>query len=634
MQTHELPLCPFVGPKPFRAADRRFFVGRNRDSARVRQELLSSRLTILHGRSGVGKSSLLKAAVAPEIDPPTDMNEPEDTDVERQGVCVYWELWKSPEALAQIRHKLAERLRRHGCDVSEGMPLDEQIYTATHESPPISVFLLLDQFEDYLNNSDEDFDAEIARSVNRRNLRAGILIGIRDDCLAALDHLDWRIPGLRANQTGLAPLDDNEVARTIREPLRRIGVGFDDALPETLIREIRASDRREVESSPAELAYVQLVMQEFYESEREIAKPGAFALTAAAFDTRLGGVHGIVSRYFRRHVDELPDNGGNICRRIFHHLTTPSGHRVALSFNALADYADSSPQQLEAVLTRLREDRVIRPIGEHQYEIPHDSMARVIRAWVDGETMREEAEKQKEDALQGALARLSEGLQNRVAAAERRAQDAEARARISEIRRVCAQATTLAMQDPQLALLLALRAGDAAWSESVALQDGTARGSSIDSVWRDEVNRTIEEAENGLRVAVERALLDPAATGIDDEMLRRILDSIRGKRGDFASSEFTQYARLPEVVAAVIISWELPDLFALAKACATRDLTPAEASRYLGAASGAALPALPMELGPSHRITDTLSTEAQTISEDDLSFAIPEESDDAETSTE
>src|SRR5262245_49127871 len=58
---------PFPGPKPYRAADRAQFFGRDDVSYRLSQLVLASRCVTVHGPSGAGKSSLLQASVLPRL---------------------------------------------------------------------------------------------------------------------------------------------------------------------------------------------------------------------------------------------------------------------------------------------------------------------------------------------------------------------------------------------------------------------------------------------------------------------------------------------------------------------------------------------------------------------------------------
>src|SRR3989440_8151997 len=63
------PPTPFKGLAPFQDTDldAQLFYGREREREVVVANLLASRLTVLYGASGVGKTSLLRAAVAQSL---------------------------------------------------------------------------------------------------------------------------------------------------------------------------------------------------------------------------------------------------------------------------------------------------------------------------------------------------------------------------------------------------------------------------------------------------------------------------------------------------------------------------------------------------------------------------------------
>jgi hypothetical protein len=62
-----LPESPYRGLVPFTEEDTDFFFGRDADRKLIAANLRTSRLTILYGASGVGKSSLLGAGVMPDL---------------------------------------------------------------------------------------------------------------------------------------------------------------------------------------------------------------------------------------------------------------------------------------------------------------------------------------------------------------------------------------------------------------------------------------------------------------------------------------------------------------------------------------------------------------------------------------
>jgi hypothetical protein len=68
MSTNETPdFCPYKGLQPYTEEDSEYFFGRNRDSEIIAANLYAAPLTVLHGASGVGKSSVLMAGVVPRL---------------------------------------------------------------------------------------------------------------------------------------------------------------------------------------------------------------------------------------------------------------------------------------------------------------------------------------------------------------------------------------------------------------------------------------------------------------------------------------------------------------------------------------------------------------------------------------
>ena len=64
-----LPASPFKGLAPFEdsSLDAMLFFGREREREIITANLLAARTTVLHGASGVGKTSVLRAGVAYEL---------------------------------------------------------------------------------------------------------------------------------------------------------------------------------------------------------------------------------------------------------------------------------------------------------------------------------------------------------------------------------------------------------------------------------------------------------------------------------------------------------------------------------------------------------------------------------------
>jgi predicted AAA+ superfamily ATPase len=63
----KLPEAPYNGLMPYSEEDAPFFFGREREREVIIANLIASRLTLLYGASGVGKSSVLRAGVAHQL---------------------------------------------------------------------------------------------------------------------------------------------------------------------------------------------------------------------------------------------------------------------------------------------------------------------------------------------------------------------------------------------------------------------------------------------------------------------------------------------------------------------------------------------------------------------------------------
>ena len=64
MSKTALPATPYKGLMPYSEEDAPFFFGREAEREIITANLLASRLTLLYGASGVGKTSILRAGVA------------------------------------------------------------------------------------------------------------------------------------------------------------------------------------------------------------------------------------------------------------------------------------------------------------------------------------------------------------------------------------------------------------------------------------------------------------------------------------------------------------------------------------------------------------------------------------------
>ena len=472
-----VPSSPYKGLNAFEDTelDALLFFGRERDREIVVANLIASRLTVLYGPSGVGKSSLLRAAVARSL-----------RELPEAPLVVVFSRWSEEPAEA-----LAETLRE-----AAGRETNDSALGALEQAQSgRDVYLVLDQAEEYFLYHADDRGpgsfAEALPSVLAAPYRINVLISLREDSLAKLDRFTGRIPGLFANTLRLDRLDRESARAAIVRPLERYAeltgdaVGVDDELVERVLDEVGAGRIEpalgglgavdgETDGARIEAPYLQLVMQRIWDEERS---SGSSMLRASTLD-RLGGAQHVVEEHLEGALEELTREQKDVAARLFNHLVTPSGTKIAHEVSDLEDFGRAPPEELRPMLDVLTERRILRSLeegGEVRYEIFHDVLAQPVLAWRTRHRTEREVETQLAEAhrrrsrLQRllAIAFLALGL---IAAAvvfafvQRSA--AADRERDARARRLDASAVALLQTDPELGLLLA--------SESARLSPGPA----------------------------------------------------------------------------------------------------------------------------------------------------------------
>ena len=392
------PTSPFKGLSAFEDSelDALLFFGREREREIVVANLIASRLTVLYGPSGVGKSSLLHAAVARSL-----RELPEDP------LVVVFSSWSDDP-----NRGLAEAVREAAGLASNGSATDALMAAQAHRD----VYLVLDQAEEYfLYHADDSGPrsfAEALPAVLGTPQRVNVLVSLREDSLAKLDRFTGRIPGLFANTLRLDRLDRASARAAIIRPVERYAaltgaaVVVEPELIEAVLDEVGTGQIEltlgglgTVEGEPVgtrvEAPYLQLVMQRLWEEERAV---GSNVLRAATL-TRLGGAQHIVEEHLDGAMSELSPDQKDVAARLFNHLVTPSGTKIAHEVSDLADFGEAGEGEVESLLATLAGRRIVRSVDDgERYEIFHDVLAQPVLAWRAGYEAEREIEEERERA--------------------------------------------------------------------------------------------------------------------------------------------------------------------------------------------------------------------------------------------
>lgn len=390
---------PYKGLAPYQEEDWPYFFGRGEDSETIAANILATSLTVLYGASGVGKSSVLQAGVPRALDSVANVT------------VVQHREWQQADFLEAICQAL-DSVARHEAD-SGGYDTSDLVGLAARADDMRGgpVILIMDQFEEYFlyrsGERAEHFETKLAELANRSDLDVHVLISLRDDSIAKLDLLKKRIPDILSNMLELRHLDRVGAEQAITGPILRYDKEFnarveiEEALIPKVLSEVlagravvglaRFDQGRSTADDRIEAPYLQLVMDRLW--KEEIVKKKSQVIRLSTLD-RLGGASDIIRNHLDDTMAKLSDRERDIAARVLNYLVTPSGSKIALCAQDLADekYTDTSVEEVVVLLGKLvgPEFRTLRTVGFvnnqygpewMRYEIYHDVLGPAIQAW-------------------------------------------------------------------------------------------------------------------------------------------------------------------------------------------------------------------------------------------------------------
>ncbi len=367
---------PFIGLTPYQEIHAAYFFGRASERRVLVDNLLSSRLTLLYGESGTGKSSLLNTGVARELRPDQDFT------------IVVFRTWRDDP-----RHGLSDAIR-----AATGCPVDrdgEDLFDLTRRcarAKKQTLLILLDQFEEYFHDhpTQHEFDGELARLLTEPNVPANLLIVIREDWLAALDSFKGRIPGLFDNYLRMQHLTRDGAREAIEGPLIQFNneqtnghnVGWDETLTSHVIKSIldqqTTAERGLHTDDRVQAPYLQLVMQALWNAE---ANKEPRKLRIETLENELRGAKHIYQNHLAATLKEkLTPEQRTAAVRMFRDLVTGSGRKQTRTASELSsDGVDAGVTT--STLNVLHTARILSqtppPRGSNGvgYEFAHDVLA-------------------------------------------------------------------------------------------------------------------------------------------------------------------------------------------------------------------------------------------------------------------
>lgn len=369
---------PFMFLDYFREADRAKFAGRDRDIAALVAQITHARTTVLYGRSGLGKTSLLLAGVLPELR-------------SRGFLSVYVRTLESP--VDDLAKSVSAALENIGG--TEASDTSDDLLTLSARSPVIDdlrklsarspVIIVLDQFEEFFirfrtaRDKRRAFVDTVVATVGDTTMDVRVVFSLREDYLAALDDFSDALPDLFANAYRLQPLTAFGARKAILQPLIVHGVSYDRRLVAAIVDEL------------ADYGYdpplLQILCTEVYRVASQRSQ-GEISLTTDDL-RKVRGLKTIFQHFVSRLVKRIPNELEFLAKMVLAALITHEGTKEAVKAETLTrkDFV-ANLSEVEEVLDHLVRGKIVRKDERNSvlwYELIHEHIVPVVQTWLNND---------------------------------------------------------------------------------------------------------------------------------------------------------------------------------------------------------------------------------------------------------
>jgi conflict system STAND superfamily ATPase len=424
----------YPGIRSFEKGDKALFYGRSREIEELYSLIKIKPVIVLFGKSGLGKTSLLKAGVGPLLEEqfflPLLIRLQNVTISPEKSVLDALEPFLDAAKLEKFGGKTNNKI----WDYLNACSFKNE---AGHTMTPILIF---DQFEELFNHSKEiqkewtthlgalidgrlpkDIESELSQIPRAQRTpeimewytppAVKVVFAIRSDRMSELHQLRYEIPAILQNRYELQPLHTQQAKEAIEKPAALTDSDFSTLpfsfAPETLqkIQKELSNKQNEIESFQLQIVcqYIEQKVKEIQEkaSIDKSKKDNQHVIVTADFLGDADGIKNILKNYYDTQVASLGTAEEQLTvRKFLEEGLIMNKRRISVAEAAVKE----SYLVSDELLGKLLFSRLIRPedtrLGR-TYEISHDTLVKPILEAYEKRRIKEERiatfQKEKEE---------------------------------------------------------------------------------------------------------------------------------------------------------------------------------------------------------------------------------------------
>jgi hypothetical protein len=367
------PLSPPAKPIHYRRAPYKFldyfepedidiFFGREDDVKRLLAELRAApgRIVVLCGRSGVGKTSLVKAALVVALG--------------HDALPLYVRSTSTPEDM--VCASLLELDANQGAGTRRSLrDLCNRVAGARKQE----IVVIMDQFEEALIKSSgavlSSFFGAVLECVSAEPCK--FVFVVREDFLGRLAEYCRVLPRLLSTVCSLGELPREAARDAILQPPRQLGLEVKDELADAILDDLSADSIMP--------AHLQIICEQVYQ-RRQVPKK----IRVEDYES-LGRARLILSGYLETAVRAMPEGVEKSTRALLGALVTSEHTKDLITIPELAERSHLSERHVRASIHELiHTHRLVREVqgDPMRFELSHEILAESVSSWLDATELR------------------------------------------------------------------------------------------------------------------------------------------------------------------------------------------------------------------------------------------------------
>jgi WD40 repeat protein len=351
---------PFKFLDSFTLADRNIFFGRDQEITDLYRRIFESKILLVYGISGTGKSSIINCGLASRFD---------DSDwlplnVRRGNNII--------ESINEAFNKQAIRPLKKTLSVAEKL---QSIYL-DHFKP---VYLIFDQFEELFifGSTEEKTDfIKLIKEVVESETQCRVIFIIREEFLAGITEFEYDLPEIFSNRFRVEKMMRANAIHAVEGPCKVHDIETETGFSEAIIDKLCPT------GNEIELTFLQIYLDRIFRialAEKQGSDKLQFSKEIL---NRAGSVSDLLGQFLEEQIRELddPDTGMAILKS----FVSVQGTKRQMNESEILDSIGTfgkvvTEEDLLKYLTKFVDLRILRERDEGGYfELRHDSLASKI----------------------------------------------------------------------------------------------------------------------------------------------------------------------------------------------------------------------------------------------------------------